>query len=48
MIHYKNIKEMIESPEYKKYIKLIRLGIKKGILEAYPPLPEEVECQKQL
>lgn len=38
---YKNLQEMLESPEHKEYIKLIRQACKAGIIDVYPPLPEE-------
>lgn len=45
--HYKNLQEMLESPEYKEYIKLIRKGCEAGILIAQPPLPKEVTNENQ-
>ena len=39
--HYKDLQEMINSPEYKEYIELIRQGVEAGIIEVYPPLPEK-------
>ena len=38
---YKNLAEMVASPEYKECGRLIRQGIREGVLEAYPPLPDE-------
>jgi len=41
--HYANLAEMVNSPEYQEFIKLLRLGMEEGIIEIYPPLPEETK-----
>ena len=38
--HYKDLTEMIASPEYQRLIKLIRQGIEDGTITIYPSLPE--------
>lgn len=39
--HYKDLREMINSPEYKRIIQLIRKGVEAGTTIVYPPLPLE-------
>ena len=39
--HYKDLQEMINSPEYKRCIKLVRQGVKEGRITIHPPLPSE-------
>ena len=41
VIKYKDLQEMIKSPEYKNFIQLIRRGVAEGILTVDPPLPPE-------
>ncbi len=41
--HYKNLKEMIDSPEYQRFIRLVRQGVREGVVDVYPPLPEVPE-----
>ena len=43
--HYKNLQEMIESPEYREFVRLVRQGCKEGIFKSYPPLPKEGEVK---
>lgn len=40
VLRYKDLQEMQESPEYKEFGRLLREGVKHGIISVYPPLPE--------
>ena len=36
---YKNLQEMMDSPEYKELILKVYMGVKEGFVDVYPPLP---------
>ena len=40
-IRYRSLQEMQNSPEHKELERLVRQGVKEGVIDVFPPLPEE-------